>query len=159
MDSDADGPPPTASFETLLTGVGNNTGIVVPPEVLEQLGAGRRPSVSVDLNGHTFRTTVGSMSGNAMVPVSAAIRAATGLRAGDQIHVSLTVEVAPRTVDVPADLAAALDAAPAARAFFDALPNSLQRYHVDNVTGTKNAETRQRRVDKAIALFLDGKKR
>ena len=72
---------------------------------------------------------------------------------------TLTVDRSPREVDMPGDFAAALDAEPQARAFFDALPNSLQRYHAGNVAGAKTEETRSRRIEKAIALFLAGKKR
>ena len=93
-----------------------------------------------------------------MIGISAAIRKATGLTGGDPIRVTLTVADTPREVDVPEDFAAALAAADV-RAFFDTLSNSLQRYHVDNVTGTKNPETRQRRIEKAVALFRDGKQR
>ncbi len=71
----------------------------------------------------------------------------------------LTADTTPREVQVPAELAAALSEQPAAQAFFDRLSNSLQRYHVDTITGTKNPETRRRRVDKALALFREGKKR
>ena len=47
----------------------------------------------------------------------------------------------------------------ASRAFFGTLSNSMQRYHVDSINAAKSADTRQRRIDKAIALFLDGKQR
>ena len=46
-----------------------------------------------------------------------------------------------------------------AGAFFATLSNSLQRYHLDNINGAKTAETRQRRIEKAISLFREGKKR
>jgi uncharacterized protein YdeI (YjbR/CyaY-like superfamily) len=62
-------------------------------------------------------------------------------------------------VNVPPDFAAALATDERARAFFGKLSNSMQRYHVDNINGAKSADTRQRRIDKAIALFLDGKQR
>jgi uncharacterized protein YdeI (YjbR/CyaY-like superfamily) len=65
----------------------------------------------------------------------------------------------PREVDQPADFAAALAADPAAGAFFGQLSNSLQRYHVDKVNGAKTSDTRQRRIDKAIALFQQGRQR
>lgn len=87
------------------------------------------------------------------------MRKATGLANGDTVHVTLTLDTTPRAVDLPDDFAAALDADPRARAFYDGLSNSLQRYHVGNVTGTKNPDTRQRRIDKAIDLFLAGKPR
>lgn len=130
------------------------TGIVVPAEAIEQLGRGRRPAVRVSVNGYEFRTTIGSMGGNCMISVSAAIRKASGLAAGDKVEVELEFDDAPREVAVPADLAKALEAKPAAAAFFATLSNSLQRYHVDNIESAKSAETRQRRVEKAIGLFL-----
>ena len=151
--------PSSATFETTLTTSGNNTAIVVPEGVIEQLGAGKRPPVMVDVNGYEYRSTVAVMRGQYLISLSAAVRAATGLAGGDPLHVTLTVADSPRTVDVPADFAAALDADGAARGFFDGLSNSLQRYHVDNVNAAKSPDTRQRRIDKAVALFLDGKRR
>ena len=149
----------SVTFETTVAVSGNNTGIVVSDEVIEKLGAGRRPAVIVNLNGYEYRNTVGVMGGKHMISISAAVRKDTGLTGGDPIRVALKVADGPREVGMPDDFAAALAAAPDARAFFDKLSNSLQRYHVDNVTGAKTAETRQRRIDKAIALFLEGKQR
>lgn len=149
----------SARFETTLTASGNNTGIVVPDSVIEQLAAGRRPPVLVDVNGYEYRSTVAVMGGQYLVGVSAAVRAATGLKGGDPIRVSLTVADSPRVVDVPADFSAALESDEAARQFFDSLSNSLQRYHVDNVNAAKTPETRERRISKAVTLFLEGKKR
>jgi hypothetical protein len=151
--------PRTATFETTVAASGNNTGIEVPAEVIEQLGAGKRPPVLVDVNGYEYRSTAAVMGGKHMIGISAAVRAATGLKAGDPIRVVLTVADTPRPVDVPADLAAALAAGEGIAAFFASLSNSLQRYHVDNVNGAKTPETRQRRIEKAVALFREGKQR
>ena len=151
--------PPTVAFETTVAAHGNNTGIVVPPEVVDQLGAGQRPPVHVDVNGYEYRSTVAVMGGKFMIGISAAVREATGLKGGDPIRVTLAVATSPREVNVPDDFAAALAADEHARAFFEKLSNSLQRYHVDNVNGAKTEETRQRRVEKAITLFRAGKKR
>lgn len=147
------------TFTTRLSASGNNTGIEVPPEVIQELGGGNRPSVSVDVNGYVYRNTVAVMGGKHLIGVSAAIRKETGLRADDPITVTLTVDSTPRTVDISEDFAAALEAAPGTRAFFDKLSNSLQRYHVDNINGAKTDETRQRRIDKAVELFRNGKQR
>ena len=151
--------PPSATFETTLSSFGNNTGIVVPPEVVAALGAGKRPPVLVDLNGHEYRSTVAVMGGEHLVSVSAAIRKETGLSGGDPIRVTLTLAETPREVVVPADLQAAFDAAPAAGTFFAGLSNSIQRFHIDSIEGAKTDETRARRVAKAVELFLAGKKR
>jgi len=85
------GEPASATFETTVTATGNNTGIVVPEEVIEQLGAGKRPALLVNLNGYEYRTTAGVMGGRHMVSVSAAVRKATGLGGGDPVRVTLTV--------------------------------------------------------------------
>ena len=151
--------PGSVSFETTVTATGNNTGIVVPDEVIEQLAAGRRPPVLISLNGYEYRTTAGVMNGKTMISVSAAVRTATGLKGGDAVHVTLTVADTPREATVPEDFAAALAADEQAGAFFGKLSNSLQRYHIDAVTSAKSADTRQRRIAKAIALFRAGKQR
>jgi hypothetical protein len=151
--------PASVAFDTTVTATGNNTGIVVPDNVIERLGAGRRPAVVVNVNGYEYRSTVAVMGGKHMISISAAVRKQTGLQGGDPIHVTLTLGDTPREVDVPGDFAAALSADPDAGAFFTKLSNSLQRYHVGNINGAKTAETRQRRIEKAISLFHEGKKR
>jgi hypothetical protein len=146
-------------FDTTVTATGNNTGIVVPDDVIERLGAGRRPAVIVNVNGYEYRNTVAVMGGKHMISISAAVRSETGIKGGDPVRVTLTVADTPRPVEVSEDFAAALSAEPGAKAFFEKLPNSLQRYHADNINGAKSAETRNRRIDKAIALFQAGKQR
>ena len=151
--------PKSVTFETTVAVTGNNTGIVVPEEVIEQLAAGGRPPVLVSANGYEYRSTVGVMGGRHMISVSAAVRRATGLKGGDPVRVTLTVAGSPQQVTLPADFAAALAADERASVFFGQLSNSMQRYHIDNVTAAKSADTRQRRIDKALALFRAGKQR
>jgi hypothetical protein len=122
----------------------------VPPEVVEALGSGKRPAVRVTLNGYTYRSTVAPMSGAFYLPVSAEVRAASGAAAGDEVEVNVELDTEPRTVEVPPDLAAALDATPSARAAFDVLSYSNRRRHVLAVEGAKAAETRARRVAKVV---------
>jgi Bacteriocin-protection, YdeI or OmpD-Associated/Domain of unknown function (DUF1905) len=149
------------SFDAILekSATGNATGIVVPPSVIEQLASGKKPPVQVTLNTYTYRTTIGVMNGNAMIPVSSEVRKAAGLSAGDKVSVTLLVDATPRSVKAPTDFAKALAAEPAAKAFFAALSNSLQRFHIDNINAAKTDETRQKRVAKSVQLFLDGKQR
>jgi hypothetical protein len=154
-----DAKPAPIEFETTVLGSGGKTGIVVPEDVIGRLGAGHRPPVHLEVNGYAYRSTVAVMGGRHLVGVNAAVRAATGLDAGHPVRVALSVATTPREVHVPADLAAVLAADDHARAFFERLPNSLQRMHVDSVNAAKTDETRQRRVQKAVALFREGKKR
>jgi hypothetical protein len=126
------------------------TGIEVPAEVLAELGSSRRPAVWVTINGYRYRSTVGSMGGRAMLPVSAEVRAQAQVAAGDNVAVELELDDAPRTVEVPADFAAALAAHEPAQRAFDSLSYSNQRRHVLSVEGAKTAQTRERRIAKSI---------
>jgi hypothetical protein len=137
-------------FETTMTLVGNNTGIEVPPEVIEALGAGRKPPVKVTVNGYEYRNTVAVMGGKYMISFSSDKRAATGIEGGDPIVVDLELDTSPRTVGVPDDLAAALDAAPGAREAWERLAPSHKKAHVTAVESAKAPETRQRRIAKAV---------
>jgi len=132
------------------------TGIEVPAEVVTGLGAGRRPAVRATINGFTYRTTVGVLGGRFLLPVSAQIRAGAGVAAGDEVDVDLEPDTEPRTVTVPADLAAALDADPAAQRAFDGLSYSQQLRYVQPVEDAKTAETRQRRIGKVLSGLRPG---
>ena len=140
---------PAATFSTTLFQQGNNTGIEVPSDVLERLGGGKRPAVVVTVNGFEYRSTVGVMGGRYLIPFSSDKRAATGLVGGDAIDVELIVDAAPRTVEVPADLASALEAA-GVRAAFDALAPSARKAHATAVESAKAAETRSRRIESIV---------
>ena len=129
------------------------TGIEVPAEVLTQLGAGKRPAVSVMLNGYTYRSTIGSMGGRSLIPVSSDVRAAAHVKAGDELEVEIELDSAPREVDIPADLAEALAGDAEAKGFFSGLSYSQKRWYVLPVEGAKAADTRRRRVDKAIEML------
>jgi hypothetical protein len=126
------------------------TGFAVPDEVVDALGSGRRPSVSVTVGGHTYRTTVSSMGGRFMVPLSAENRTAAGVAGGDEVDVDIELDTAPREVVVPDDLAAALDAAPGARAAFDGLSFTRRKEYARLVDDAKTDATRQRRIAKAV---------
>jgi len=151
--------PRTAYRTTILGEAIGPTGIEVPAEALAALGTSKKPAVQVSLNGYTYRSTVATVDGRYMVGVSSQHRAASGLKAGDEVDVELVLDTAPRTVELPADFAAALDAEPAARTTFDKLSNSNKGYHVSLVTGAKSEETRQRRIEKSVATLRDGKPR
>jgi hypothetical protein len=131
------------------------TGMEVPPDVVEALGAGTKPPVRVTVGGHTYRSTIATMGGRFLLPLSAERRAAAGVAAGDRVEVDVELDTEPRTVEVPADLAAALDAEPAARARFDALAYSHQLRHVLAVEGAKAEATRARRIGAAVAMLLE----
>ena len=126
------------------------TGIPVPEEVVVGLGRGKRAPVVVTIGGHSYRSTIAAYSGTYMLPLAAEHRAAAGVQAGQEVEVDVVVDDAPREVEVPEDLARALGEG-SARAEFDRLSYSNQRRIVLSVEGAKTAETRARRIGKALA--------
>lgn len=140
------------SFRTTLSaGGGNNVGIVVPEEVVLGFGRGKRVPVVVTIDGgYSYRNTIASMGGRYLISFNAETRAATGRGAGDEVEVTLELDDAPRTVEVPADLAAAFEADPAAAQAWAALSYSKQRAHALSIDGAKSADTRARRVQGVI---------
>lgn len=144
---------------TILATGPNTTGIPVPDEALTELGGGKRPAVTVRLAGHTYRSSIASMSGAAMISLSAENRQRAGVAAGDTVDVELELDTAPREVDLPDDLAAALAASPEAQRTWDALSYSNRRWHVESVQGARTDETRQRRIAKSVAALAAGRPR
>ena len=144
---------------TILQGDKTATGIRVPDDVVEALGAGKRPKVLVTIRGYTYRNSVAVMGGEYMVGVSAENRAGAGVAGGDEVDVDIELDTAPREVSVPADFAAALDAEPEARRTFDGLSYSNKSWHVLQIEGAKSDETRQRRIAKSVAALREGKPR
>lgn len=131
---------------TIISGGGNTAGIEIPPEIVESLGKGKKPPVTVTMNGKTYRNTVAVMGGVYMVGVSAENRALTGVKAGDTLEVTLELDTAPRTVEVPEDLATALAAKPGSTEAFEAAAPSKKKEFVRQVNEAKSQETRERRI-------------
>jgi hypothetical protein len=135
------------------------TGIRVPPEVVAALGPSRKPAVRVTIAAHTYRSTIATRSGVFLLGVSAENRAAAGVAAGDELDVDLQLDTGPREVTVPPDLMGALAGDARARGFFDTLTHSQKQWYVLPIEQAKAAETRERRVAKAIAMLREDRKR
>jgi hypothetical protein len=149
---------PTFNTQLLLAGK-TATGIEIPAEVIEELGAGKKPPVRVTIAGHTYASTVASRGERFLVGVSAENREAAGVAAGDELEVTLELDDKPRELSIPADFAEALDAEPPVRQFFDGLTHSQRKEFARSIEEAKKPETRQRRLEKAMTSLRAGKKR
>ena len=109
------------------------------------------------IGGHTYRSTVAAYGEVFMLPLAADHREAAGVAAGDQVEVDVELDTEPREVVVPPDFAAALDADPEARRFFDGLSYSNRRRFVLSIDDAKTEETRRRRIEKSVAQLREGR--
>lgn len=143
-----------ATFTTTLVQSGKTaTGIRIPPEIIEKLGAGKKPPIKVTINGFTYRSTVAVMGGYFMVGVNADNRAAAKVKGGDTIEVTIQLDTEPRTLALPMAFKKALDENPEAKKAFERLSYSKQQVHVLPIAQAKKEETRQRNIDKAIQVL------
>jgi len=129
----------------------NATGLPVPAEAVAALGKGKKPPVKVNIGSHTYRSTVAAYGDVFMLPLSAENRQAAGVKAGDQVEVTIELDTEPRTVEVPQDLKHALAQKPGATAAFEALSFSIRKEYVRQVESAKAQETRQRRITNIVA--------
>jgi hypothetical protein len=141
----------------VLLGGKTATGLPVPADVVEALGAGKKPAVTVTIGGHTYRSTIASRGGQFLLPLSGENREKAGVTAGDEVDVEVALDTAPRELEIPPDLAAALAADDTARARFESLSYSAKQRFVLPIGQAKTEETRQRRVAKVITDLRAGK--
>ncbi|HEX5994644.1 MAG TPA: YdeI/OmpD-associated family protein [Jiangellales bacterium] len=128
-------------------------GLEIPADVVEALGGGKRPPVTITVNRHTWKSRIAILRGRYLLGLSNANRQAAGVVTGDEVEVELELDAEPRVVIEPADFARALDADPVARAAYDRLSDSHKREHVRAIESAKRPETRQRRIEKAVTTL------
>lgn len=147
------------SFRTTIELGGRTaTGFAVPDDVVTALAPGKRPAVRVTVGEHTYRTTVASMRGRFLVPLSAENRAAAGVVAGDEMEVRIQADTSTRNVAVPSDLADVLSRDQQARDFFEALAYSHRKEWVRWIEEAKKPETRSRRVTATLDALRAGRR-
>ena len=145
---------------TILQGDKTATGIRVPDEIVEALGAGKRPPVTVTINGFTYRNTIAVMGGTYMVGVSAENRAGAGVAGGDEVDVDIELDTAPREVAVPADFAAGTRRRAGRPPHVRSTCRTATRAGTCRRSkGAKTDETRQRRIAKSVEALREGRAR
>ena len=132
-------------------------GLEVPPEMVQALGGGKRPPVTIMINGHSWKSRVAIMRGRYLLGLSNANRRAAGIVTGDEVEVEVELDAEPRVVVEPADFASALNADPVARAAYDRLAHSRKREQVRAIETAKKPETRIRRIETAMATLRERK--
>jgi hypothetical protein len=132
--------------------------VVLDDAQVAEIGEGaKRFPVVATVNGHTWRTSVARMGGEFLVGLNREVRTAAGAEAGDEVDVTLELDTAPREVELPEDLAAALASDPAAKAAFEGMSFTHRKEYARWLTEAKREETRSRRVEQALERLREGR--
>jgi Bacteriocin-protection, YdeI or OmpD-Associated/Domain of unknown function (DUF1905) len=143
-------------FTAILGGDAAERPVVeVPFDVKERFGRARAP-VRGTVDGADFRTTVAVYGGRYYLGFNRELRDRAGIAIGDTVDVALELDREPRTVDVPPELAAALGKDAQAKAAFESLSYSHRNEYARWIAEAKRDETRERRLEKAVAMLRDG---
>lgn len=121
-------------------------------EVVRWFGRKSRVPVVATINGYSYRSSLSPMGGCHLLPVAAPVRAGARVAGGDRVTLTLREDTEQRTVDVPAELAAALKKA-GVRAVFDAMAFTHRKEWVLAVQDAKRPETRAKRVADCVAAM------
>jgi hypothetical protein len=147
-------------FSARLQPRGPAAAVVLDDDQVAAVGEGaKRFPVVATVNGYTWRTSVARMGGEFLLGLNREVRENAGAQAGDEVEVRLELDAAPREVEVPEPLAAALAADPQARAAFESMAFTHRKEYARWITEAKREETRQRRVQQAVEMIRAGKTR
>jgi hypothetical protein len=148
-------------FKARLTSRGPGaawTFLEIPFSVEMAFGSKARVAVAGTMNGFAFRNSLLPQGdGTHAMAVSKALQAGAHAHAGDLVSVSLELDRSERIVLLPTELKQALASHPQARTVFESLSYSHRKEFAEWVASAKQAETRRRRTEKAIALVMDRK--
>lgn len=150
----------TLNLTAVLEPRGPAGALVLTDDQVAALGDGAKAfPVSVVIGDTTLQLRLARMGGESMVGFSKAARAEAGVELGDTLTFTITADTAPRVVEVPDDLAAALAADPDAAQAFDAMAYSHRKEYVRWVTEAKREQTRLDRIAKTVEMVRAGRTR
>ena len=141
-------------FKTKIVQIGNNTGINVPSDIIEKLGASKKPPVVVTLNKYTYRSTVAVMGGKFMISLSAENRKNANVKGGDELEIEISLDTEPRIVQLPEGFKKELDKNLQAKKAFENLSPSRKKAIVVSINDAKTEETKTKRILKAIQSLV-----
>ena len=131
--------------------------VPIPKEVATKLGLKGFPKIQAVIAGTPYRGSLMPMGdGTYCLGVLKSIQEAAGVGQGDTITVELELDTAPRTVELPADLAKAIARDKKAAAAWEALSYTNKKEMAHSLEGAKRAETRERRLAQALQSLRSG---
>ena len=128
------------------------TGITIPFDVEEVFGA-KRVAVKATINGAVYRGSIVRMGGKYMLGIPKAFRQEAGLKAGDNIVVTIEKDTEERKVDMPSDLAQELRKDTKLNEAWKKLSYTIRKEQARGLVDAKKPETRARRLEKTLEML------
>ena len=152
--------PGPIEFEADVQGEGGGTWVDVPLDLKQTYGKGNLVPINATFNGTVPYQGVLAMMGGAcpMLLIRSDVREKLGVQIGDRVQVRIELDTAPRVVNLPDDVAAMVDANPAAAATWEKLAPSHRREYARWIEEAKRPETRQRRAEETVRKLAEGEK-
>jgi hypothetical protein len=145
-------------FRSRLLPRGNACAVVLDDDQVAAVGEGaKRFPVVATVNGYTWRTSIARMGGEFLLGLNREVREGACVQTDDEVDVSVALDTAPREVEVPEALAAALAADPEAGAIYEGMAFTHRKEYARWIAEAKKEETRQRRVRQAVEMIRAGK--
>ncbi|HEX4639840.1 MAG TPA: YdeI/OmpD-associated family protein, partial [Chthoniobacterales bacterium] len=139
-------------------GGGGGAFVEIPFDAEKAFGKKRIP-IRATIDGESYRGSLVRMGGDChLLLILKSIREKIRKKAGDKVSVTVWEDTAPRTVIVPPDVSRALRTAPSARAFFQELSFTHKREYIEWIRSARQAETRERRIERLLELLRQNKK-
>lgn len=145
-------------FQATIAQSGARAYVVIPFDPDAVWGAKDRHYVAGSINGHTIRGAIDSDGPRPFMALGPSWCRDKGMEAGTEVEVVLAPEE-PLSGSLSPDVAAALDAEPEAKRFFDSVAPFYRKNYVRWIESAKRPETRRARIDETVRSLKAGKKR
>jgi hypothetical protein len=146
--------PKKLTFKATIQNAGGGGAFVEIPFDVEKTFGLKRPKIKALIEGAPYRGTLVRMGGpNHMLIILKSIREQVGKTFGDEIKVSVELDVEERVATVPAELKRVFASNKEAKAAFEKLSYTHQKEYVTWIDEAKKDETRQKRIAKTLELL------
>jgi hypothetical protein len=144
----------THTFKATILDAGGGGAFVEVPFDVEKVFGEKKPKIKAIIEGAPYRGLLVRMGGpNHILIILKSIREQVGKTFGDEIKVSVELDVEERVAVVPAELKRAFKSDKVAKAAFERLSYTHKKEYVTWIGEAKKEETRQKRIIKTLEML------
>lgn len=151
--------PKKHTFKAVIQNAGGGGAFVEVPFDVEKAFGSKKPKVKALIEGVPYRGTLVRMGTEChLLLILKSIREQVGRTFGDEVKVSVELDVEERVAVLPLELKRAFKSDKEAKTAFEKLSYTHKKEFVTWIEEAKREETRARRVSKTLEMLKDGTK-